>query len=837
LRTNLSSLIHPLTTTSATLEQHYEKLADKDGGLDDRYNMHNRQPSVETGSNDPGNLEWLVGDREVSAGDIGRDPVSNSSQIGTPTSRLPGLRSQRSTQSVQSRDTTLSIGIPSIERPRNSSMTSLASSKISAIERNLKKPSSRDTLAEQNNGLPPTAGKSGLAVSSGASKFLRQSTSKQSLVEGKEDKIRSSIPSPTPFGLLQIQTSHSPRHLPSGPDSATGVGNPILSGHLIPSRRSSLRHSTCESPQSRGSKRLSSSSYDLKSLNIDQDLIEEDDSTVRRIRELQDAKDQRQNEWRRETRRSEKLKRNSMPSPKVIQKSISHRSSHSVVGILVEVPDKENGQTEQISATPDAKSVKEKSSSLTRVTNEAEIVPRRISSAIQTKDSVKADERKPDLQNVSPPTHRRRLSSTLKKSLTTNSISLDSSDTLQALIDDEVDAFLKSPRFTQKIKHPRTGRMIAFSEVGDPDGFPVLCCVGMGLTRYLTAFYDELARTLKLRLITPDRPGIGGSDPCPDGQGTPLNWADDVYVLCKHLGITRFSLLAHSAGAIYALATALRLPQYVRGRIRLLAPWIPPSQLSSMSSSKEPAPMTEVPFAQKLLAVLPASFLKVANARFMSATSASISPKVRSKRRRGIVGLEEALVRSSTPEQTPEPLQKVSDASQKLVPVSCYEAQTTTLVKSGVIPSPPATLSAASVRSSMGSRSQHHASPSTTISLAARLALYDSTLTHRIWDLATANANPAVDLLVCLERRALVGFRYADVTRAVVIHHGSQDSRVSVEKARWLGKVMKRCEVRVIEGGDHGLMANAGVMAEVLGEVAREWEEWKRVVEGRSEGN
>ena len=91
----------------------------------------------------------------------------------------------------------------------------------------------------------------------------------------------------------------------------------------------------------------------------------------------------------------------------------------------------------------------------------------------------------------------------------------------------------------------------------------------MGLTRYLTAFYDELAKTLRLRLITPDRPGVGESEPCLDGSGTPLNWADDVAIICNHLGITKFSLLAHSAGAIYALATALRMPQQIRGQLRL----------------------------------------------------------------------------------------------------------------------------------------------------------------------------------------------------------------------------------------------------------------------------
>lgn len=91
-------------------------------------------------------------------------------------------------------------------------------------------------------------------------------------------------------------------------------------------------------------------------------------------------------------------------------------------------------------------------------------------------------------------------------------------------IDDSVAAYMRSPRLSQKIKHPQTGRVISFSEVGDSEGSAVFCCVGMGLTRYITAFYDELALTLKLRLITPDRPGVGDSEPYTDGTATPLSW-------------------------------------------------------------------------------------------------------------------------------------------------------------------------------------------------------------------------------------------------------------------------------------------------------------------------
>lgn len=89
-------------------------------------------------------------------------------------------------------------------------------------------------------------------------------------------------------------------------------------------------------------------------------------------------------------------------------------------------------------------------------------------------------------------------------------------------IDLEVENYLNSPRLSQTIRHPQTGRIISFSEVGDPHGYAVFVCVGMGLTRYVMAFYDQLALTLKLRMITPDRPGIGGSQV--DQNGTPLSW-------------------------------------------------------------------------------------------------------------------------------------------------------------------------------------------------------------------------------------------------------------------------------------------------------------------------
>ncbi|KAJ5587907.1 uncharacterized protein N7459_003672 [Penicillium hispanicum] len=391
-------------------------------------------------------------------------------------------------------------------------------------------------------------------------------------------------------------------------------------------------------------------------------------------------------------------------------------------------------------------------------------------------------------------------------------------------IDVAVDEYVFSPKLTQKVVHPTTGRTIAFSEVGDPKGHVVLCCLGMGLTRYLPAFYDELARTLNLRLVTLDRPGVGESGPHQlDEPSTPLSWPDDVAIVCNYLRVTKFSILAHSAGAIYALATALRIPQHIRGRIHLLAPWIPPSQLSSIGSQKEPAPNNAVPYSQRILRALPTSLLKVANTSFMSATSASIttslpkSPK-RSKRKTA----KETSATDAGP--------AVPDVAANTETSQKQQTQDHTTLNGT---KPPNLAHASSRRSdaTLGSRAK---SPEEE---RERQQDYDTRLTHKIWELATTNANPAVDLLICLERRQTIGFRYVDITRSVVIQHGSKDTRVPVENVHWLGKTMRRCEVRILDGEGHGLMASASVMGSVLTEIAKEWEDWTTIVQGKRRAN
>ncbi len=405
---------------------------------------------------------------------------------------------------------------------------------------------------------------------------------------------------------------------------------------------------------------------------------------------------------------------------------------------------------------------------------------------------------------------RRTVSNKLSDTKRNTSYQVDEAD----LRSNAVDEYLLSSKLSQRIKDSQTGRVISFSEVGDPEGSVIFCCVGMGLTRFITAFYDELASTLKLRLLTPDRPGVGGSEPHTDGLDTPLGWPDDVRAICQHLKITKFSILAHSAGAIYALATALRMPQHIRCRVHLLAPWIPPSQMYSIGAQQEPSPAKALPYSQRFLRSLPTTLLKAANSKFLSATSASVT--------------------TSLP-KSPRPSKRKSLIWGGTVAPDIQEAA------NGA--DRDASLSPKLRNSEIADFSNENRPPSRRVPIPTngrstpeiekeRRSLYDAQLTEAIWDAATTGANPAIDLLVCLERRQPIGFRYVDITRSVVIHHGSKDGRVPVDNVKWLGKRMRRCEVRVLEGEGHGLMASAGVMGNVLMEMAQEWSDWNRVVKG-----
>jgi pimeloyl-ACP methyl ester carboxylesterase len=107
------------------------------------------------------------------------------------------------------------------------------------------------------------------------------------------------------------------------------------------------------------------------------------------------------------------------------------------------------------------------------------------------------------------------------------------------------------------------GRRLAFTEWGAPGGVPVLYCHGFPASRLEARLGDATARALGIRLIAPDRPGFGASDP---SAGRRLgDWPGDLASLADHLGLARFHLLGVSGGGPYALACALALRDRLLG--------------------------------------------------------------------------------------------------------------------------------------------------------------------------------------------------------------------------------------------------------------------------------
>lgn len=105
------------------------------------------------------------------------------------------------------------------------------------------------------------------------------------------------------------------------------------------------------------------------------------------------------------------------------------------------------------------------------------------------------------------------------------------------------------------------GRTLAYEDVGDHAGFPIILAHGFPGSRLEAFVVEEAAAGATVRLICPDRPGFGRSDP---RSGRQLgDWPADVVALADHLGLGSFAVVGFSAGGPYALACAALLHERV----------------------------------------------------------------------------------------------------------------------------------------------------------------------------------------------------------------------------------------------------------------------------------
>lgn len=107
----------------------------------------------------------------------------------------------------------------------------------------------------------------------------------------------------------------------------------------------------------------------------------------------------------------------------------------------------------------------------------------------------------------------------------------------------------------------KDGRTLGYAEYGESTGTPVIGFHGMPGSRLVMKSVEKAALAARARIIAPDRPGYGLSQP--DKHGTLLGYVDDIVELADTLKIDRFAVMGVSGGGPYPLACAYKIPQRV----------------------------------------------------------------------------------------------------------------------------------------------------------------------------------------------------------------------------------------------------------------------------------
>ncbi|KAH7334563.1 hypothetical protein B0J17DRAFT_720957 [Rhizoctonia solani] len=512
----------------------------------------------------------------------------------------------------------------------------------------------------------------------------------------------------------------------------------------------------------------------------------------------------------------------------------------------------------------------------------------------------------------------------------------------------EMAQYLRSPRLTRLLTLRRpahAGLTVSLADVGSLTGRPVIVYLGLGCVRYLVALYDEMAEALNLRLICIDRWGLGRTSDVPTEKRGLLEWAGVVEEVADTLGLGRYSVLAHSAGAPYALAGCLKVGERVRGSVHLLAPWVSMAvdggykwlkyvpngliktaqaaewRLQGWMIGKPPtiqyegigfdanAPMS--PGRVSFSSFSEYDELDDFEGRFASRTTLplenkedksvkTVKDKTKEKRgkddvsefgearpRKGSKSIFGGLFNNTVPKRglstpptpkarTPEPElegeepERPESPSTPLPPpppklkglrsMSSLKSRSAksepgkhTPVGLGLgIDDPNARTQAWASEFSEGDKPRQrrslslNARPNTTMNPRPTLEVRSPT-TPVPPSPRSPNPNPktvtlasallqashaeslkggTADLLSILERDSKPwGFSYADVRQPVRVWYGDRDDKIGIGSVRWMERVMKSCDVRIVKGAGHSLMTHAEVVVEVLESIAKEWDD------------
>lgn len=140
------------------------------------------------------------------------------------------------------------------------------------------------------------------------------------------------------------------------------------------------------------------------------------------------------------------------------------------------------------------------------------------------------------------------------------------------------------------------GRTLGYAEYGAPQGVPVFYFHGGQESRLSSRFMASTAHRLGVRIIAPDRPGVGLSSF--QENRSFLGWAKDIENLADHLELETFSVFGLSGGAPHVLACAYSFPERLQNvtmvsgtgphnyKGRLKGVWFPVKIMHWFASSK-----------------------------------------------------------------------------------------------------------------------------------------------------------------------------------------------------------------------------------------------------------
>ena len=105
---------------------------------------------------------------------------------------------------------------------------------------------------------------------------------------------------------------------------------------------------------------------------------------------------------------------------------------------------------------------------------------------------------------------------------------------------------------TDKTIELSDGRILGFAEYGDTLGYPIIYFHGGQESRLSSKFMDSIAKKTNIRIISPDRPGVGISTFQDNRQF--IDWGNDMAQLADSLRLSKYSVFGLSGGAPHVLA-------------------------------------------------------------------------------------------------------------------------------------------------------------------------------------------------------------------------------------------------------------------------------------------